>query len=137
MINATNMTLVETHGVLGKIYRRPDGSHVTDRGEPVTPCRYCDAFTRHCATQQCDGCWEVTSRLETFLKAPGGREFVAKTLQQEQPGRPDLTAIASQMDDTGERLGRITRKRDSYGSIPPAAKAFRQSVEKLDPKRTK
>jgi hypothetical protein len=48
--------------------------------EPTVPCKICDEPTRMTGTKLCDGCWEVTHRIEYFLHFPKGKQFVIQLL---------------------------------------------------------
>jgi len=47
----------------------------------VVPCMFCGKPTAMLGTIKCDNCWEVTSRLDDFLKTYEGRMYVEKCLK--------------------------------------------------------
>ena len=50
--------------------------------ERTVPCTICGEPTRMTGTKQCDGCWEVTHRIEYFLHFPKGKAFVLELLEK-------------------------------------------------------
>ena len=50
---------------------------------PKIPCKTCGDPTPMLGTKLCDGCWEVESRLPSYMKSKKGRQFVVETLNQE------------------------------------------------------
>lgn len=50
---------------------------------------------------RCNHCWEVTSRLKTFLGAPAARELVATTLAEIGCAPPACPACRVVVDDDG------------------------------------
>ncbi len=64
----------------------------------VNACRFCGAETWQTATRRCDGCWEVTSRLDRFLD--GGPEAVALVEK----------ALVRARERAAERLERVRTK---------------------------
>ena len=43
--------------------------------EHTVPCVICGKATIFCGTKRCNNCWEVESRLESYLKNPKGQAF--------------------------------------------------------------
>lgn len=53
----------------------PDGVSVIDQ-----PCKFCGEPAAMTGTKQCDGCYEVASRLGDFLRHKNGRDLVRQAL---------------------------------------------------------
>jgi len=51
--------------------------------EETVPCKWCDEPTYMLGTEECNKCWEVTSRLEIFLKkSQKARDFTRQLLSK-------------------------------------------------------
>lgn len=46
------------------------------------PCRICGNPTSMCGTKLCDGCYEIHSRLKSFLRCTNAIRFVQDTLKE-------------------------------------------------------
>lgn len=44
------------------------------------PCKFCTQPTPMTATRLCNNCWEVTRRLEDFLRLPRGQKLALELL---------------------------------------------------------
>lgn len=50
------------------------------------PCRVCGEPTSMLGTKLCNGCWEVESRLKSFLQCVNAIQFVQKILAEVTKG---------------------------------------------------
>lgn len=48
----------------------------------VVDCTYCGQHTTNTGTKLCDSCWEVDTRIATFLISPNARVKVRKLLRE-------------------------------------------------------
>lgn len=48
--------------------------------EETVLCKWCDEPTSMLGTEECNRCWEVTTRLSTFLRSQKARDFVRQIL---------------------------------------------------------
>jgi hypothetical protein len=55
----------------------------------AVPCGTCTMPTHMIGTRRCDNCYEVESRLVTYLRAPNGRAFIRAALAT-GPAHPPL-----------------------------------------------
>jgi hypothetical protein len=46
------------------------------------PCQICGEPTNFLGTKLCNGCWEITSRLRSFLDNKNARDFVKNELTE-------------------------------------------------------
>lgn len=51
-------------------------------GQEETLCKWCNKPTQMPGDKECDGCWEVTSRIESFLTSREARDMVRKILEE-------------------------------------------------------
>ena len=42
----------------------------------TVPCKRCGKPTSYLGTKLCNGCWEVESRLDDYLRSEKGRQYV-------------------------------------------------------------
>ena len=47
---------------------------------PIVKCKICDTHTNNDGTRLCNNCWEVTHRLENFVRTENGQKHVEKIL---------------------------------------------------------
>lgn len=52
--------------------------------EETVPCKWCDEPTSMLGTEECNKCWEVTSRLSNFLRSQKARDFVRQILSSRE-----------------------------------------------------
>lgn len=58
----------------------------TDVTRECIPCRICGNPTLMLGTKLCNGCWEVKSRLQSFLQCKNAIRFVQATLAAAMKG---------------------------------------------------
>lgn len=56
-------------------------------------CKYCGKIVQNVGDLICDPCWEVTSRLESFLKSAKAREMVKELLNEMEDGLGSLVQL--------------------------------------------
>jgi len=54
------------------------------KNEETVPCKLCGEPTIMLGTKKCDNCWEVISRLSTFLDSRKARDLTRKLLSQKE-----------------------------------------------------
>ena len=72
------------------VYLYSDGTNRHDPTDtPLTRCKFCNGFTSYHGTKQCNGCWEVSGRLQKFLLSPIARDFTKELIKtiEETVGR--------------------------------------------------
>jgi len=68
---------------------------MTDYVETIVKCKICGIDTLN-DDELCDGCWEVTHRLEDFIKTENGRNYVEKMLAA---GRAKRVLVATEAQE--------------------------------------
>ncbi len=46
----------------------------------TVPCKFCDAPTHYRGTRLCNNCWEITHRIDQFLRSEKGFNFIHNKL---------------------------------------------------------
>jgi hypothetical protein len=89
----------------------------------TVPCMICGRPTPMTGTKLCDGCWEVTSRLETFFRGANAWEAVRKYLpviDDWNDGHPDTWGYEAVLRDNGVTVEWSHQLVDGEGTVTEA-----------------
>ena len=68
------------------------------------PCENCASPTPYKSTKRCNNCWEVESRLESYVNSMKGEEFVLQTLKR-QGSSSNMYKMIEEVRKTNENNG--------------------------------
>jgi hypothetical protein len=92
------------------------------------PCEICGKPTPYLGTKRCNNCWEVETRLETFLESQRGREFVGDALgisllDDWKDGIPDAWDYEAVLKKYGVTVTQGDKLADGAGPVTDAMMA--------------